>query len=204
MNLIFIGAPGSGKGTQAKIIAKILDIPHISTGDLVRAQTGDFGREVHSYIDKGNLVPDELMIKIFEKRLKREDSHKGYILDGFPRNLAQAEELFKIAKIDRIIEIYISDEEAHNRIAGRRNCPKCWRIYNLYTAPIPKQEGLCDNCGGILHEREDQLETVIQHRLDIYHKDTEPIIKKYNAFRINGEQSIEAVKKDILDYISKK
>jgi len=203
MNLIFVGPPGSGKGTQAKIIARILDSPHISTGDLVRESTGDLKREIDSYINMGNLVPDELILKILKKRLSRGDAKGGFILDGFPRNIAQADALDLFVKIDKVIHIKLPDKEAFNRISGRRNCAKCGRIYNIYTSPKPKQDGICDYDGSILHERGDQREEVIEKRLQVYHNDTEPILKKYTHFDVDGSKDIDVVTQEILKYISK-
>jgi adenylate kinase len=139
MKLIFIGAQASGKGTQAKIIADKLGIKHISTGDLLRSATGEFKKEIESYTTNGNLVPDELIFKLLKEKIK---SLNGFILDGFPRNLEQAKMLEKVTKIDKIIEIKISDNEAIKRISGRRNCPKCGRIYNIYTSPAPIKENV--------------------------------------------------------------
>lgn len=203
MNLIFVGPPGSGKGTQAKIIARILDLPHISTGDLVRETTGDLKREIDLYINTGHLVPDELMLKILQKRLSHEDVSGGFIFDGFPRNMAQVDSLDPIVKIDKVVHIAIPDKEAFNRISGRRNCPKCGRIYNIYTSPKPLQEGICDYDESILYERGDQREEVIEKRLNVYHKDTEPILKKYPHVDIDGSKDIDDVTQDILKYISK-
>jgi|TARA_B100001971_G_C18249412_1_gene576963 adenylate kinase len=201
MKLIFIGPQGSGKGTQAKIISKVLGIAHISTGDLIRNTEGDLKEEIDSYINKGNLIPDKLILKILSERLKKEDCKNGFILDGFPRNLKQAEDLNELVKIDKIIEIKISDEETVKRLSGRRNCNKCERIYNLKTSPKPKKDNMCDFCESILFQREDDYPEAIKKRLEIYHKETKPILKKYNTITIDGNPKIEKITKEILNKI---
>jgi len=198
MKLIFVGPQGCGKGTQAKIVAEKLGICHISTGDMLRAATGNLAKEIKSYTDGGNLVPDELIVRILKERVNEGDCDAGFILDGFPRNVSQAKELDKIMDIDKVIEIAISDDESVRRIGGRRNCSGCGAIWNVNTAPTPKNPDNCDNCGGKLIQRVDDNEESLRKRLEIYHKDTEPILKKYDSVRINGEQDIEKVTKDIL------
>jgi adenylate kinase len=198
MKLIFVGPQGSGKGTQAKIVSKELGIAHISTGDLLREATGELREEIDSYIVGGNLVPDELILKILKERVAREDCEKGFILDGFPRNMSQAEALDRDMKMDKVIEISISDEESVNRILGRRPCPKCGILWNVRTSPKPKVETICDECGAELVKRDDDNEESLRKRLEIYHNDTEPILEHYDSVRINGEQSIEQVSEDVL------
>jgi len=198
MKLIFVGPQGCGKGTQAKVVAEKLEICHISTGDLLRAATGGLAEEIKSYTDDGNLVPDELIVRILNERIMKEDCDNGFILDGFPRNVAQAEELDKIMDVDKVIEISISDDESVRRIGGRRNCGECGTIWNVNTSPKPKDENKCDNCGGDLIQRADDNEESLRKRLEIYHRDTEPILEKYNSVKINGEQSIEKVSEDVL------
>lgn len=195
MNIIFIGIQGSGKGTQAKIISEKLKIPHISTGDLLRSAQGELKQEIDSYMLQGKLIPDELMLKILKETLDKADN--GFILDGFPRNIEQAKALDKITRIDKAIEIVISDEEALKRLSGRRNCENCKANYNIYTAPKPKQEGVCDYCQGKLVQRKDDNEEAIKKRLEVYHKETEPILNHYKSIKINGEQDIEKVTYDI-------
>jgi len=200
MKLLFIGPQGSGKGTQAKIISSKLGIPHISTGDLVRAATGELRKEIDSYIVKGILYPDEKMLNILKERFEESDCDKGWILDGFPRNMVQAKMLDEITKVDKVIEVFISDEEAVRRLSGRVSCEKCGAGYNNVTMP-PKEHGVCDKCGGKLVQREDDNEEAIKRRLETYHRDTEALLKHYNAVRVNGEQSVEDVSKDILEVL---
>lgn len=204
MIILFIGPQGSGKGTQAKVISKKLSLIHISTGDLLREAEGELRKEIDYYITKGELVPDKLILKILKKRIEKDDCKNGIILDGFPRNLKQARALEKILKIDKIIEINISDREALKRLTGRWNCKKCGIAYNIVTAPKPKQEGVCDKCKGRLFQREDDKnKEAIQKRLDIYHSETSPILKKYSdsVIRINGGQAIEKITEDILEVL---
>ena len=203
MKLIFIGPQGSGKGTQAKKIARKLSICHISTGDLFRQTKGELKKEIDKYIKKGNLAPDKLTIKILQEKLNHPDCEKGFILDGFPRNLKQAQELDKITQIDKVILIYISDEESIKRISGRRICKSCNINYNIITEPKPTHETKCDLCGYVLIQREDDTQEAIKKRLEIYHKDTKHIIEHYKEklIKINGEQSIDKVMEDILQKI---
>jgi adenylate kinase len=202
MNLIFIGPQGSGKGTQAKIISEKLNLCHISTGDLLRNVNGVLKEKIDSYINKGNLVPDELMIKILQSKFNSDECKNGYILDGFPRNIKQAEYLDSIAEIDRVIEISISDSESVKRIVNRQNCKNCGNVYNLITNP-PKKKGRCDKCGNKLYSRVDDTEEALGKRLKGYHRNTELILNHYDSAKVNGEQSIEKVTKDILMELSK-
>ena len=198
MKLIFVGPQGCGKGTQAKVIAEKLELCHISTGDLLRAVTGDLKDEIKSYTDEGNLVPDELIVRILKERVLQDDCENGFILDGFPRNVAQADELDKIMDVDKVIEIAISDDESVSRIGGRRNCGSCGAIWNVNTSPKPADDSKCDKCGGELIQRVDDNEESLRKRLEIYHRDTEPILEKYTSVKIDGEQSIEKVSEDVL------
>jgi adenylate kinase len=198
MNLIFAGIQGSGKGTQAEIIAKKLGIAHISTGDLLRGAEGELKEKADSYEKEGKLVPSGIVISILKKRIKQKDCEKGFILDGFPRTIGQARELDKLAKIDNVFNIEISDEEAIKRLKGRWNCKKCGIDYNYVTSPKPKKEGVCDKCGEKLYQRDDDInDKAIQQRLKLYHEDVAPILKFYNTIKVNGEQPIEQVTQDI-------
>ncbi len=201
MKLIFVGPQGSGKGTQAKRIAKRFGLCHISTGDLLRETEGDLRLELNEFMSKGDLVPDELIVRILKERLGRGDCVTGFILDGFPRNISQARELEKIVEIDKVVEIAISDEESVRRIGGRRNCGKCGAIFNINTSPIPTVEGVCDKCGGELFQRKDDNEEALRERLKIYHEDTEGVLKMYKFMRIDGEKSIEIVEEDIVESV---
>ena len=203
MNLIFMGKQGSGKGTQAKIISEKLGLCHISTGDLVRGVEGELKKEVDALINKGNLISDELMFEILKERVKKSDCEKGIILDGYPRNLNQAKTLQENFEISKVIDMDIPDEEVLNRLVNRLNCKKCGAIFNKLTNP-PKQEGICDFCGSELFVRDDDHEDAIRKRLEIYHRDTNPILSffKEKVVKINGNQKIEDVTKEILEKLS--
>lgn len=200
MNYLFIGVQGSGKGTQAKLVSKNLNMPHISTGDLLRATAGKAREEIDSYITKGNLVPDSLILKILLGRLSQEDCKNGFILDGYPRNLQQAKDLDAAGiKIDNAFNIEITDEESLKRLSGRWNCKKCGAGFNTHVEILkPKQEGICDVCGGPLSQRQDDAsEEAINQRLKTYHEEINPVIKFYNTTKVNGEQPVEKVNADI-------
>ena len=178
MNIIFFGAPGAGKGTQAEIVSKKLDIPTLSTGNIIREaiQNGpEMGLSAKSYIDAGKLVPDEVVIGIIKDRLDKDDCKKGFILDGFPRTIPQAKALDEMGvKIDVVLNIEVSDEDIINRMSGRRTCPKCGGTYHVEFNPT-KTEGICDNCGAELTVRKDDHPDVVKSRLDVYHSETEPL-----------------------------
>ncbi len=201
MNLIFVGPQGSGKGTQAKKVAGKFGLCHVSIGDLLRGVRGVLKIEIDRVMSKGDLVPDDLTVKILKERLERRDCSKGFILDGFPRTISQAKELERIANIDKVVEIVISDEEAVKRISGRRSCVKCGAIYNVNTSPKPSVKGVCVKCGGKLIQRKDDNESALRERLKVYHKETESVLDMYDSFRIDGEQSIEKVTADILQVL---
>ncbi|HIV00966.1 MAG TPA: adenylate kinase [Candidatus Caccopulliclostridium gallistercoris] len=190
MNLIMLGAPGSGKGTMAKLIAKDFELPHISTGDIFREniknQT-EIGKQAKAIMDKGELVPDEITIKIVENRLKEDDCKDGFILDGFPRNLIQARALEKFAKIDRVILLDVPNEEIERRIAGRRACRDCGEIYNTETY----DKTTCAKCGGELYQRDDDKLETVRNRLEVYEKQTAPLIDFYQdkIFRAEGKDT---------------
>lgn len=206
MNLIFIGPQGSGKGTQAKILAEQLNIPPISTGDLFRDLTkSHLKEEIDSYINKGQLVPDELAVKLLKQRIKQDDCKKGFILDGFPRNLDQARLLDNLTKINKVIEIKISDKLAIKRVLSRLSCKKCKAVYNLETNP-PKKQNICDKCHQDLYRRADDNPRAIKKRLETYHKETKPLLTKYKSIliTINGSQEIDKIAKQILEKINLK
>ena len=204
MNIVFLGPPGAGKGTQAKKIAEKYGIPQISTGDMFRehlAKGTELGKKAKEYMDKGALVPDEIVLGMVEERLKQPDCEKGFILDGFPRTVPQAEALDKLLeklgkKIDYAILIDVPDEELVKRLTGRRTCKKCGMMYHVMFKP-PKEEGKCDVCGGELYQRADDNEETVRNRLKVYHEQTEPIIAYYEKkgvlHRIDGMGSIEEI-----------
>lgn len=205
MNLILLGAPGAGKGTQAEILCKKLGIPSISTGNILRAAIKDgtpTGVMAKSYIDAGKLVPDEVIIGILNERLAQDDCAKGYILDGVPRTIAQAEAIENAGiKIDAVISIEISEDEILRRMCGRRVCEACGSSYNIQAKP-PRQEGICDNCGGKLIQRKDDTPETVRARLEVYHSETEPLIGFY-AERgllkpVNVVGDVEATNKAIM------
>ena len=178
MKLILLGAPGAGKGTQADILCKELDIPTISTGNILRAAIKNgtpTGMKAKAYMDAGKLVPDEVIIGIITERVAEEDCKNGYILDGVPRTIAQAEAMEKAGIVfDDVISIEISDETIMERMSGRRVCESCGASYHVVAVP-PKQEGICDKCGGKLIQRHDDEPETVKARLEVYHKETEPL-----------------------------
>lgn len=214
MNIILLGPPGGGKGTQARFITEKFGIPQISTGDMLRdavTNKTDLGLKAKEYMDAGKLVPDDLVIKIVEERLKRDDCKDGFILDGFPRTLLQAEALDKILtrmskKMDYVINIDVPAEDIVKRLTSRRICKKCGNIYNLLSNP-PKIDGRCDICGGELYQRDDDKEETVRRRLTVYKEDTEPLIMYYKnkgvLKTIDGRKDIDDVKNLIERTISK-
>ena len=183
MNIIFFGAPGAGKGTQAEIVSKKLGIPTVSTGNMIREaiKNGtEMGKSAKSYIDAGSLVPDEVVIGIIKDRLDKDDCENGFILDGFPRTIPQAEALEKMGvKIDVVLNIEVSDDAIIRRMSGRRTCLKCGATYHVDYNPS-KTEGICDNCGAELTVRKDDDPEVVKNRLTVYHNETEPLKDFYS------------------------
>ncbi|WP_320783392.1 adenylate kinase [Streptomyces sp. CRN 30] len=189
MRIVLVGPPGAGKGTQAAFLAKNLSIPHISTGDLFRANISrqtELGKLAKSYMDAGNLVPDEVTIAMAKDRMEQKDALNGFLLDGFPRNVSQAEALDEMLKteglkLDAVLDLEVPDEEVVKRIAGRRICRNdSAHVYHV-TYKAPRQEGVCDECGGELYQRDDDAEDTVRKRLDVYHTQTEPIIDYYKG-----------------------
>jgi adenylate kinase len=179
MKLVFLGPPGAGKGTQAKLLAAKLNVPHISTGDIfrenIRKQT-ELGKKAAEYSNKGFLVPDDITNEMVKERLKKE---QGYILDGYPRTINQAEFLDSIQKIDKVINFELEDNEIIKRISGRRTCRSCGSVYHVEFSK-PKVEGVCDKCDSEIVQREDEKPDVVKKRLDVYKSQTEPLIDYYN------------------------
>ena len=182
LKLIFLGAPGAGKGTQAEILSAKLSIPTISTGNILRAAIKEgtkTGLEAKSYMDAGKLVPDSVIIGIVSQRLEQPDCAHGFILDGVPRTIGQAEALDKAGvRFDHVVSIEISDEEIEARMEGRRVCSKCGAPYHIKAKP-PKQEGVCDSCGGPVVQRDDDKPETVRDRLEVYHRETEPLKDYY-------------------------
>lgn len=187
MKIIMLGAPGAGKGTQAKMIAEKYSIPHISTGDIFRANIKngtELGKKAKSYMDKGQLVPDELTLDLIMDRFKQDDCKNGYVLDGFPRTIPQAEALdtalkAKGEKVDFAIDVDVPDENIVKRMAGRRACVGCGATYHVVYSPT-KVEGVCDKCGEELIVRDDDKPETVLNRLEVYHNQTQPLIDYYN------------------------
>ena len=183
MNLVFLGPPGAGKGTIAKVAKEALGVPHISTGDLFRANIKnetELGKRVKEILASGGLVPDEITIKMVENRLSESDCEKGYILDGFPRTIPQAEALSKMSNVEGVINFVLSEEEIIKRLSGRRMCPSTGRTYHILFNP-PKVEGIDDETGEPLIQRDDDKPEAIRHRLELYNEATAPLIDYYKA-----------------------
>ena len=210
MRILMFGAPGVGKGTQASKISRALSIPHISTGDLFREQIAAdtaIGQEVKSLINQGILVPDEMTVDLLRNRLKKEDCANGFILDGFPRTLKQANCLDSIlkdlnVKLDAIVHISLDDKSIIKRITGRRTCPSCGAIYHLEDNP-PDKDGVCNRCSGALICRSDDTTEVVENRLNIYHEQTSPLIDFYknktNIIQIESDRLVEVTTKNVFD-----
>ena len=209
MNIILLGPPGAGKGTQAAKIVEKYGVPHISTGDIFREnikQGTELGKKAKSYMDKGELVPDDLVIEIATDRLSREDCKNGFMLDGFPRTVYQAEKLDEFLKnagrkIDHVLDIAVEKEKLVPRITGRRVCPACGASFHIVNIP-PKKEGICDACGGELIQRADDTEATVANRIDVYEKQTMPLIDYYEKAKvvshIDGAAALDAVFAEIV------
>lgn len=212
MNIILMGLPGAGKGTQASEIVKKFPIPHISTGDMFRKaikEETELGKEAKSYMDRGELVPDEVTVGIVKERISEDDAKKGFLLDGFPRTIDQAESLSQIMseldrEIDAVINIEVPEEELMNRLTGRRICEKCGTTYHLVFNP-PKVDGICDIDGGKLYQREDDNPETVSNRLSVNVKQSKPILEYYNnkgvLKNIDGSKDIDEVTNDVIDIL---
>ena len=212
MKIIMLGAPGAGKGTQAKQIAAKYEIPHISTGDIFRANIKEgtaLGMEAKSYMDKGQLVPDERTVKILLDRVSKDDCKNGYVLDGFPRTIPQADVLDKAVselndKIDYAINVDVKDDNIIRRMSGRRACLNCGATYHIVNVP-PKKEGICDTCGSELDIRDDDKEETVKARLLAYHEQTQPLIDYYNnkgiLKEVDGTKDMNDVFADIVNIL---
>jgi adenylate kinase len=212
MKIIMLGAPGAGKGTQAKKIADKYGVPHISTGDIFRAnikEGTELGNKAKTYMDKGLLVPDELVVDLVVDRVKNEDCKNGYVLDGFPRTIPQAECLDKALEemndsMDYAINIDVPDENIISRMGGRRACVGCGATYHVVNIP-PKKEGICDRCGGELILRDDDKPETVKKRLDVYHEQTQPLIDYYTKKGIikdvDGTMEMDDVFNAIVDIL---
>ena len=212
MNIILMGLPGAGKGTQASEIVKKFPIPHISTGDMFRKaikDETDLGKEAKSYMDRGELVPDEVTVGIVKERISEDDAKKGFLLDGFPRTIEQAEALNNIMSeldrnIDAVINIEVPEEELMNRLTGRRICEKCGTTYHLVFNP-PKVDGVCDIDGGKLYQRKDDNPETVSNRLSVNVKQSKPILEYYDEKgvlrNIDGAKDIDEVTKDVIDIL---
>lgn len=200
MNLILLGAPGAGKGTLASYLIEKMGVPSVSTGNILReaiANKTELGQKAKAFMDAGQLVPDQLVIDLLQDRIAQDDCKNGFILDGFPRTIPQAEALDQIASIDCALSLEVDDAVIEGRMTGRRVCLKCGATYHIKANP-PKQEGVCDVCGDTLHIRKDDKPDVVKHRLATYHEQTEPLKDYYGAQgklkSIDGAQGIEQTK----------
>lgn len=214
LRLILLGPPACGKGTQANYLSEKVHIPHISTGAMLREKIklgSDIGLRAKTYMDKGQLVPDDVVISLIVSRLSESDCQKGFILDGFPRTVKQAEELDKEleksnVKIDYVIDIEVSNQTVVERISNRRECSKCKETYHLKAKP-PKKNGICDICGSELIQRADDNVDTVMERLQEYHQKTEPLLTYYNTdekvLKINGDEDITSIGSEILSKIGR-
>ena len=212
MKIIMLGAPGAGKGTQAKMIADRYSVPHISTGDIFRANiknNTELGQEAKKYMDQGLLVPDELTVKILLDRVAAEDCKNGYVLDGFPRTIPQAEVLNHALtemgeKVDYAIDVDVPDENIINRMSGRRACLSCGATYHIVHIP-PKTEGVCDRCGSELILRDDDKAETVKNRLQVYHEQTQPLIDYYTEQgvlrTVDGTKDMKDVFEEIVNIL---
>lgn len=205
MKLVLIGCPGAGKGTQAKVLSKHFGIAHISTGDLLREELKnetELGLKIKDIMNSGGLVSDEIVTTLLANRIEKDDCKKGYILDGYPRNVSQAEGLKEVVgDIDRVVLISVDDDKIVERMVGRRSCPKCSQMYHIKYNP-PKADGICDVCGSELIQRKDDTEETVKNRLEVYHSTTSPIINYYKdkgiLMEFNGEGNIDDISAELI------
>ena len=205
MRVAFLGPPGAGKGTQARDLAQEWGVLHLATGDMLReavAAGSPLGREAKDYMDRGALVPDDVIIRMMGERLGRAEARRGFILDGFPRTIAQAEALGTLLKdlgltLDTVVYFDVSEPELLRRLTGRRVCRKCGHTYHLVSNP-PKRPGVCDACGGELYQREDDSEATVRNRLDVYRRQTSPLLDYYRQRHmlttVSGEGAVAAIR----------
>lgn len=207
MNVILLGSPGVGKGTYAKILSEKYRLPHISTGDMFREEVRNntkLGQKVKSFMEKGLLVPDEVTIKMLKERLRKKDAKKGFLLDGFPRTIKQAEALGMIAKIDFVLNFSAPEEVIIQRISGRRTCKNCGATFHIQNIP-PKKPGICDKCGGELYQREDEKPEAVKKRLGVYKNQTKQLVayykKKGNLKEIDANRAVEEVIREVKEVL---
>jgi adenylate kinase len=208
MKILILGAPGAGKGTQSKFISEKLNIPHVSTGDILRKEISlstELGKKVREYVESGKLVPDEIIADILLNELKNDIYKNGYILDGFPRNLNQARILEeKGIAFDKVILIDASEDEIVKRLSGRRVCKNCNAVFNVYYNK-PKVDGICDYCGGELIQRDDDKEEVVRNRFKVFYEQTMPVINYYEQkgvlIKVNGNNSLDDIKNEIFSLL---
>jgi len=205
VRVAFLGPPGAGKGTQARELAREWGVPHVATGDMLReaASAGTpLGREAKAYMDTGALVPDDVIIRMIAERLRRPDARKGFLLDGFPRTIAQAEGLERLLEdlgqpLERVVYFEVSEPELLRRLTGRRVCRACQTAFHMVSAP-PRSPGVCDRCGGELYQREDDSEATVRHRLGVYARQTAPLLDWYRGrgmlVSVPGEGPIETIR----------
>ena len=213
MRIVLLGPPGAGKGTQARSLAALWGIPQVSSGDLLRGvvrEDSELGREAAGYMDRGQLVPDDLVLKLVAARLGKADARKGFILDGFPRNVMQAEALSKGLdryglKLDKAVAVIVPDEEIVKRISGRRTCRNCNAMYHVAFEP-PAKPGVCDKCGGALYQREDDAEETVRERLVVYREATQPLLDHYRQLgllaQVDGVGRTDEVEKRIISAVN--